>query len=396
MKGRVLPMSRIISWTSGVIVAVLFGCSDGVGPGIEAPQNLTYRLEPSGDPQRPAGLILQWDPVSNPDLAVYRVYSRASSADRFGLRASTTSNTFHDAGVPDLEYYVTAEHVNGSESPPSNVVLIDERLRLEAPAWLKSTSLNGAVHLYWSDNPFKNEPSGFKQYRVYSASYSLDQNLCGSSWFLEGTTVAPVFLVGALTNGVSRCFAVSAESVEGWESLWSPLRADTPRPDARNVLIFPVQVNAARSGFRFFQDVDGDGKAGPLELGIVGSGTSPEADFYVDLDQSGDVFLVPRRSGTEIALYGNEPVEDLTSIDVAPETGYARSAIQAVPGYGYVFRMLGGDQYYRFGAIRVTHVSSGYLIFDWSYQTDPGNPELSVRGGLPAYNGTIIVPRPRP
>lgn len=377
-------------------LVLLVGCREPTGPLIEAPRNLTYRLEPSGDPQRPAGLILQWDPVSDPELAVYRVYSRPSTATQFGLRASTTSPTFHDAGVPDLEYYVTAQHASGSESEPSNTVLIDERLRLEAPEWLKSTSLNAAVHLYWSDNPFKRDPSGFKQYRVYSASYSLDANLCGSSWFLEGTTVAPVFLVGALTNGVPRCFAVSAESVEGWESLWSPLRADTPRPDARNVLIFPVQVDAARSGFRFFLDLNGDGQAGPLELGIVGPGTSSEVDFGVDLDPSGDVFIVPRRTGTEVALYGDSPVEDLTSIDVAPETGYSRSAIQAVPGYGYVFRMRAGDQYYRFGAIRMTHVSSRYLIFDWSYQTDPGNPELAVRGGLPTYSGTIIVPRPRP
>lgn len=389
-------MYRRLHWVSTLLATLFMGCSDGVGPGIEAPQNLTYRLEPSGDPQKPAGLILRWDPVSNPDLAVYRVYSRPSTGARFGLRASTTSNTFHDAGVPDLEYYVTAARANGRESAPSNVVLIDERLRLEAPAWLRSISLNGAVHLFWSDNPFKNDPSGFRQYRVYSASYSLDQNLCGSSWFLEGTTVAPVFLVGALTNGVPRCFAVSAESVEGWESLWSPLRADTPRPDGRNVLVFPVQVDAARSGFRFFQDLNGDGKAGPSELGIVGSGTSAAVDFYVDRDQSGDVFLVPRRAGTEVALYGNQPVEDLTSIDVAPETGYARSAIQALPGYGYVFRMVERDGYYWFGAIRVTHVSSGYLIFDWSYQTDPGNPELLVRGGLPTFDDTIIVPRPRP
>lgn len=389
-------MHRILRWTSGLIAAGLLGCSDGVGPGIEAPQNLTYRLEPSGDPERPAGLILSWDPVLNPDLAAYRVYSRPSSSARFGLRASTTSTTFHDAGIPDLEYYVTAERVNGRESPPSNAVLIDERLRLEAPAWLQSISLNGAVHLYWSDNPFKNQPSGFKQYRVYSASYSLDRNLCGSSWFLEGTTVAPLFLVGALTNGVPRCFGVSAESVEGWESLWSPLRADTPRPDARNVLIFPVQVDVARSGFSFFRDLNGNGRADPSELGIVGSGTDPEADFYLDLDRNGDVFLVPRRAGTEVALYGNEPVGDLTSIDVAPESGYARSAIQAVPGYGYVFRMLGGDRYYRFGAVRVTHASSRYVIFDWSYQTDPGNPELAIRGGLSTFAGSIIVPRPRP
>ena len=29
-----------------------------------------------------------------------------------------------------------------------------------------------------------------------------------------------------------------------------------------------------------------------------------------------------------------------------------------------------------YGALRVTHVSKDYVIFDWAYQSDPGNPEL--------------------
>ena len=375
---------------AGLMALALPACDGLVDPGIEAPGTLTYRLEPSGDPAAPAGLVLAWDEVVNPDLEVYRVYSRGDLGAEFDLRASTTSTTFHDAGIPDLEYYVTAVRRGGDESDPSPTVLIDERLRLEAAEWLRGTSLNAAVHLRWSDNPFTNEPSGFRQYRVYSSSYSLDDNECGETWSLEGTTVSPEFLIAALANGVSRCFGVSAESVEGWESLWSPLAYDTPRPDARNVLMYPYQANINRSGFRFFQDANGDGKVGALELGVVTSGDRTDIDFWVDRAANGDVFLVPERTGTEVALYGSDPVEDLTSIDVAPVTGYARSAIQAVPGYGYVFKMSGGDGFARFGALRVTHVSASYLIFDWSYQTDPGNPELQVRGGLPV--GGVVVP----
>jgi hypothetical protein len=376
-----------------VVALVVAGCDKTFGPDIEAPANLAYRLEPSGDPALPAGLVLEWDAVSNPELEVYNVYSRPSQDADYGLRGSTTSTTFHDVGVPDLEYYVTALHLNGDESNPSETVLIDERLRLEAPEWLNSISLNGAVHVYWSDNPFTTTPNGFRQYRVYSSSYSLDNNLCGVAWALEGTTVSPEFLVSALTNGAPRCFGVSAESVEGWESLWSPLRGDTPRPDARNVLMYPYQADPTRSGFRFFQDANGDGRAGALELGIVASGDRTDIDFWLDRDANGDVFIVPERLGTEVALYSQDPVEDLTSIDIAPEAGYARTGIQAVPGFGYVFRMSGGDQFARFGALRITHASSQYVIFDWSYQTDPGNPELSVRGGLATFNGTVPAPK---
>ena len=36
----------------------------------------------------------------------------------------------------------------------------------------------------------------------------------------------------------------------------------------------------------------------------------------------------------------------------------------------------------------MTHVGRDYLIFDWSFQTDPGNPELQLRGKLPVANVT--------
>jgi len=69
-------------------------------------------------------------------------------------------------------------------------------------------------------------------------------------------------------------------------------------------------------------------------------------------------------------------VEALTSIDYAPDGGYSAAAVQALPGYGYVFQMTESDGYYRYGAIRVAAVGANYVIVDWAYQTDPGNPEL--------------------
>jgi hypothetical protein len=226
---------------------------------------------------------------------------------------------------------------------------------------------------------------------VYSATYDLDKNLCGTGWSMEGTTVSPEFLATSLVNGSPRCFGVSAESVEGFESIWSPIRADTPRPDARNVLMFPYQGNQLKSGFRFWLDANGDAKVGPTELGIVTDGNRADIDFWIYRGPGDTVSFVPERSGVTVALYGTSAITDLTSIDVAPTSGYARSAIDAVPGYGYVFQMPGGDGFARYGALRVTHVNRDYIIFDWSYQTDPGNPELRVGGGLDLYEGGVIV-----
>jgi hypothetical protein len=245
------------------------------------------------------------------------------------------------------------------------------------PANLVSTSLDGGVALLWDDNAFEDDPAGFQNYRVFSTDYDLDNGRCGNSWRLEGSTVAAEFVVGALVNGVPRCFAVSAVSVDQAESARSNERNDTPRPESRNVVVFARQAQDAGSGFIFWAD-DGDDQVQDDELGVLTNGSDPDVDFSVERDGSGRLFLTPVFASTTVALYGNVPVEDLTSIDIAPLTGYARGGLEAVPGWGYVFQMPGGDGRFRFGAVRTTHVGQNFLILDWAYQTDPENPELRV------------------
>lgn len=264
---------------------------------------------------------------------------------------------------------------------------------LDSPASLSSVSLDGAVHLTWANNAADNAPDGaFLEYRVYSTGYDLDQDLCDETWDLEGSTVfGNEFLAGSLDNGVSMCFAVASVSVDGGESEFSPARADTPRPDARNVLMYAYEADQALSGFSFFLDANGDGQVGALELGNVGDGNRTDIDFWIHRDASGDFFLMPERSGTTVALYGADPIEDLTAIDIAPLNGFSDDGIQAVPGFGYVFELDGGDGFARYGAVWVTHVGTDYFIFDWSYQTDPGNPELSVHGGAVVAEATGVT-----
>jgi hypothetical protein len=250
----------------------------------------------------------------------------------------------------------------------------------DTPSSLSSTSLDGAIALTWDDNPYRSDPANFQNYRIFSTSYSLDQPVgCGSSLRLEGTTVAPEFVVGALTNGVPLCFAVTAVSVDGFESDRSPFQNDTPRPDSRNVVLFAIQTQNSGSGFRFFDDLNHDGHVDDNELGLVRSGTANDIDFFVDRDGSGDLFITPVRSGTGVEYYNDSaPVEDLTSIDFAEDRTYRTSGILAIPGYGYVFEMDGGDGFKRYGAVRVTHVGQTFLILDWAFQPDPGDPELVV------------------
>src|SRR2546423_14265667 len=104
-----------------LVLLVAVACQPSVvGPGgggaPSTPANLTYELEPSGDPNRPLGILLIWDDVTDANLANYRVSPRASSSDAFGLRGETTSNPSPDNGVPPLQYLVTAVDLNGVES----------------------------------------------------------------------------------------------------------------------------------------------------------------------------------------------------------------------------------------------------------------------------------------
>lgn len=337
------------------------------------PSNLTYQLVPSGDPVNPEGIVLRWDPVDDSRVTNYVVYSRGSAGEQWSRRAETTSASFDDLGTPDLQYQVASMASDGSESAPSNTITVDASNTLITPGTLSSISLNQAVWLSWPADARLDAPGLFDYYRVYSTGYDLDRNLCDPDWVLEGTTVSEDFLASGLPNGEPRCFAVSAISIDGHESDWTTPRSDTPRPDARNVLLFASDVDATESGFSFFVPSTG-------ALGVVLPGNRTDIDFRVERDPDGSMWLVPIRSGTVLALYSEYPLADLTSIDIAPpDDEFSAGAIEAVPGYGYVFRTLLDGQYH-YAGVRVTNVSKDYIIIDWSYQRDPGNPELSIGG----------------
>jgi hypothetical protein len=249
---------------------------------------------------------------------------------------------------------------------------------LETPNNLTSVSLSTAIQLSWDPNARLDRPDAFEHYNVYSTSYDLDRGVCDNQgWALEGTSVSEDFLVSGLTNGVSLCFAVSAVSTSGNESTVTASRYDTPRFDARNILIDASQSHLSTSGFRFEFP-------GSSQLGQIVSGDRNDIDFVVNRRNDGSLWMTTVRNGTSVVLYSQDPVQDLTSIDVAPLDGYFTGSIEAVTGYAYVFQTQLSDGLH-YGAVRVTHVGADYIILDWAYQTDFGNPELRrvVAGGGP-------------
>ena len=346
------------------------------GPVINPPTGLTYFLEPVGSGTSPTGILLKWNFDTSSYLSEWNVYARQSAVGSWGLRGQTTSPTFHDEGAPELQYAVTATDIYGSETAIGGIVTIDQHLALQAPESLSTTALDSGVALVWADNAFNSDPQNFVNYRVYSASFNIGTDSC-ASWGLEGTTISPEFVVGVLPNGQPRCFAVSAIDTLGYESLWSNVPSDTPRPDARDIVIYAEQAQEAGSAFRFWQDSNSDGLAEQNEIGLLYAGSNPAADFSIQRDVSNNLQITPVRTGTSVQSVG--AITDVNDIHFAPASGYSTSQVQAAPGTGYIFQMNGGDGFERYGAIRVSHVGQNFLILDWSYQTDPGNPMLTGR-----------------
>jgi hypothetical protein len=80
------------------------------------------------------------------------------------------------------------------------------------------------------------------------------------------------------------------------------------------------------------------------------------------------------RADARIAQYGAAPVSELTSIDRAPSSGYVDAA-RVLAGFGYVMRVRYADGVH-FAAIRVVHVATDFVLFDFAFQGQIGSPEL--------------------
>ena len=50
---------------------------------------------------------------------------RTTRGGGWDLRATTTSTSFHDAGTPELQYYVSTRDAQGQEIAESDVITVD-------------------------------------------------------------------------------------------------------------------------------------------------------------------------------------------------------------------------------------------------------------------------------
>ena len=249
-----------------VLALPLAACDSLTSPGTnpDSPANVTYELIPSGNPGAPAGVILSWDVPQSGRANSFNVYGRTTATAQWQLRATTTSPTFHDAGMPEVQYYVTTRDANGNELGQSQTLMIDLTTRLPAPLGLATISLNAAIQLSWQSNAVTAANGTFDHYRLYSTGYDATRGVCTADWVVEGTTVSDGFFAGNLVNGVTRCYAVSATTRDGHESpLERIAHADTPRlRRAQRLRLLGRRLDRDSAGFAFVDETS-------RKLGVV-------------------------------------------------------------------------------------------------------------------------------
>ncbi len=219
------------------------------------------------------------------------------------------------------------------------------------PKGVRSITGDGQVTLVWLANQ---EPdlSGYYIYR----------NDAPSGYFERiGVTSDTFYIDRDVENGRTYYYAVSAFDIYGNESdLSDELVFDTPRPAGEDVVLRDYHTSPSTSGWDF-------------SAHMVVPYNDPSCNIFYEYDTTYGLHFMNTANGTLIQDFGY--TESLDDVDYAPEEGWSRLGwVELIVGHSYIVRT--ADMHY--AKFRVTALGPGYCQFDWAYQVDQGNRELSV------------------
>ncbi len=246
----------------------------------------------------------------------------------------------------------------------SNDVIVVDDTPPAAPRGVHSISGDGQVKIVW----YPNQEKDLKGYIIYRSNKK-------SGGYKEiGTVSAKVssFIDNDVKNGITYYYAVSAFDYNGNESDLSPeIVEDTPRPEGRGVKLRDYIIDPNRSGFSF-----ADTDLGPIAF------DKNYTDIYFGVDTEVSVPYI--YSDTDVKMQDLGYTDSLDDVDVSPTKGFTTLFVEAIVGHTYVF--LTPDGHY--AKIRITDmkidwvgnkVKDAWMVFDWAYQLQPGNPDLAPK-----------------
>ena len=232
--------------------------------------------------------------------------------------------------------------------------------RLPAPSGVFSVTGDGSVELYWNSI----EDVDLETYTIYRSLSA------GGPYAVRGYSVDEYYRDTQVSNGITYYYAVAARDWHGRESdLSYETVHDTPRPAGR-ITVYDEDARAGVDFSGFYQH-------------MVLPWDDSYADMYLFWDgdryamQSTDVQVGNQVYGTDLQSVGW--VESLDEIDWAPEGGWTLDEADVVRLYsGHAYLVWTWENH--FAKFRVRELGQDYVVLDWAFQVDEGNPELTVIG----------------
>ena len=241
------------------------------------------------------------------------------------------------------------------------------------PKNVSTVTGDNRVDIYWDDNTERD----LAGYNVYYA-YSYD-----GKYTLLGSTQQDYFIDDGARNGVTYYYAVTAYDYNGNESELSYDEVyDTPRPEGFDRIIYDYLNFPGSAGYSFAQY-----KPVPYD--------DQNVDFFFE-NYNGTFYL---DVWAEADIQDMGQTQDIYDVTVAPTDGWAPlqsgdniKYVNAIAGHTYVIWTVDNT----FAKIRISQITSERIVFDWAYQTVPGNRELKTQhksrnGFTPGAN--VIVNR---
>ncbi|MCK4596426.1 hypothetical protein KAU04_00250 [bacterium] len=230
------------------------------------------------------------------------------------------------------------------------------------PAGVYTITGDGFVEICWSEVRI-DDLAGYKIF------YSMSPN---GQYSCIGKSGDNYFVDDDVQNGVTYYYAVSAYDWDGNESNLSYETVhDTPRPEGYDLTIY-----------------DEDSRAGVDFSGYYSRMIQPWDNPFVDMYllwlngryclASTDVAYLGSIYGTDIQYAGY--VNSLDEIDWAPDGGWSTDIADTLTLYeGHAYLVWTWEN--NFAKFQVMHIGYDYVVIDWAFQIDKGNPELKA---LPA------------
>jgi hypothetical protein len=237
------------------------------------------------------------------------------------------------------------------------------------PAGVYSITGDGWVEVCWSEV----RTEDLAGYRIYRSGEEH-----GTYWRI-GSSSDNCFVDRDVVNGVTYYYAVASYDWNGNESNLSYETVhDTPRPEGRDLVIYDQDARAGVDFSRYYHH-------------MIQPWDDPFVDMYLlwlnsryclaskDLEYQGAVY------GTDIQYAGY--VNSLDELNWAPEGGWSLDIADTVVLYqDHAYVVWTWDNH--FAKFQVVHIGYDYVVIDWAFQVDEGNPELK---GLPAEGDTELA-----